>query len=234
MTLARTFDAAMLNQIANDPQVRPSLLGSGVIDLTETVRNPANVALVNDVGGFVMVALGAGEYDVHTVLPIGTNSATEAALEALEYLFIRTDAVRLTTKVPYDNTRAAKLAKLVGFTELFRSDVFDWACLELTLDRWACDASDLECEGRAFHGKIVEACPSIVPPPNEIHDRIVGAAVWMASSGNAYKGLTLHNRWAGHAGYAHWQALSLQPPIFNTGDAIVEFWPEDMEVLPCQ
>lgn len=235
MTVKRTFNATHLNEIANLPEVHCWLAGDGPVDLTALIANPLNVALECDEGGFLFVRGESGDYGVHTMFRPRSGAAIEAALEAAEYMFIRTDCVRLTTWVAFDNEAAAKLAKFVGFVPLFTDDNNGSHHLELTLDRWSATNSALEAEGHWFQRALHEAATATPEkPPCEVHDRIVGASIWMMSSGNAAKGLWLHNRWAAHANYPPWAALSLQPPIIHTGASIMEIWPDNLEVLACR
>ena len=116
MTLRRTFDAAFLNGVINHPEVRPWVgkPGAGQADVTALVRDPENITLVNEHGGFIYVRKEPGVYEVHTqFLPGG--SATEAARESVTYMFDVVGATKLVTDVPEDNMRAFGLSLKAGF-----------------------------------------------------------------------------------------------------------------------
>jgi hypothetical protein len=232
----RTFDAAALNAVANHPDVRPWLLGEGAIDLTVAISDANNIALVADDGGFVLTALGGGDYEVHTIFEPGAKDVLAKTLSGINYVFTRTDCTRIVTKIFDGNKRAAMLAKAAGMVSLFRNAVLGCDCLELTLDRWAVNCADLEADGEAFHMAIDAARLSLPEhPADTIQDRAVGATVSMIRSGSVQKGVWFYNRWALHAGYPGVRLLSAQPPILDTGEGvIVELVGEKMRVLSCR
>lgn len=235
MPIKRTFDAAALNDVANSADVRPWLLGEGVIDLTAAVGNPSNVTLQADGGGFVMLNAGDGDYEVHSIFARGAKTAPAAMQAGFDYMFTSTDCVRLTTKVPDGNSHAFRLADAGGFKVLFRNAVSGVACMELTLDRWVAGCADLEAEGEWFHTRIDEAARNLPAHPADAqHDRAVGAAVRMIQRQNVMKGVGFYNRWAAMAGYPGVKLLSLHPPILDMIEAVVAVHGEDMEVLSCQ
>ncbi len=133
--LKRTFEADSLNAVANHPAVRPWLLGAGPVDMSPLVADCANVALVNDDGGFLLTPSGLGDYEVHTMFVPGAVDPLAAARECAAWMFSRTDCMRIVTKVPRANVRARALADAMGFRLLFV--VPDWDCLGLEIDDWA-------------------------------------------------------------------------------------------------
>ncbi len=67
----RTLDAAFLNEVANDPEVRPFLGRSGALDLAPLISDPNNYCFVCDQGGFVGIKLQPGLYELHTIFRPG-------------------------------------------------------------------------------------------------------------------------------------------------------------------
>ena len=234
--ISRTFDAGLLNAIANSANVRPLLLGDGAIDLTATLASAANVGLVTARGGFVMVNQGGGDYEVHTIFERGAGDlAVKAMFAGFEYMFGRTDCLRLTTKLPDGNTQAALLASTGGFAHLFRNPVTDVDCVELTIDRWAMASAAMEALGGWFHEIIDAAHPNLPDhPADAMHDRAVGAAVLMFRAGNSGKATWFYNRWAAHAGYPGIRLLSSQPAVIDMGEVVVEVLGDNMGVLLCR
>lgn len=235
----RTFDAAFLNRIANDPSVRPFLGGEGPIEAGGIVGNPDNVALATEHGAWVFMPLYPGAYEVHTmVLPEGRGRPhIAAAREGLRYMFARTDCVEILTKCPDDNGPARWASSVLGFRERFHRDDA-WApgvgvsFRALTADDWFVrDAVCLQ-EGRALHD-LMEAAKrpgAAGHPPDEMHDRAAGAASLMVRAGQAAKGVGFYNRWARFAGYPPIAALS--PSVVDAGGGfIIEHVDGALEVL---
>lgn len=246
----RTLDATFLNEVFNDPDVRPWVGGEGVIDVTTVVSNPANIALITEHGGWVLAKHETGIYELHTAfLKEGRGRFYVAAtLEALRYVFTATDAVEIVTRVPEINRAAAMAARCAGFKERFmRSDA--WALPEgkvcdisfqgLHLDAWTAQSPDVLAEGHWFHetleaAKTRSGSPLAAHRDDGAHDRAVGASVLMMKTGNAAKAVWSYNRWARLAGYQPIELLGSNPVIVDVGDAVVEVMGADMQVLKCR
>lgn len=246
--IRRTMNAALLNSIANHPEVRPWLLGGeGEIDLTIPFANPANVALEAVNGGFFLPKLDAGLYEVHSIFapdhPPG--EAIEAGRAGLRYMFTATDAVELVTKVPVDNKPALGLARNLGFREIEKHESGagvgkPYSRYSLTLERWRALDEHLPALGEEFH-RALEAAKeaagsALVTHAHDLsHDRAVGATVAMVMAGNPMKAAHQYNRWALFAGYAPIKLLSASPVILDVVDAIVSLTADGrMEVLKCR
>ena len=241
--LRRTFDPAFLNSVINHPDVRPWVHGEGDLDVTETVRNPDNYALVTDGGGFILMCHEPGIYEVHSqFLPEGRRYTRRAMRTGFDYMFTRTDCERVITQVPDNNPAAAALAMKAGFRLMFRREDTPrgpTAFMGLTVEEWAQGNADLEGDGEEFHRLLEQAkaqAGSELPshPHDSAHERAVGAAMRMIKAGNAMKGVRLYNRWARFAGYASIIAISLQPVVIDVVDAVVGLGPDGMEILVCQ
>ena len=237
--IERSFDATLLNDVANDPAVRPRLLGCCPIDYGPIIADPRNFALVTPSGGFVGVSCGSGDYEVHTQFRRGSRNARDVAPAAFAFMFERTDCRRLTTKVATANRAARALALAGGFTTLFHNPVLGVDCMELTIDRWAMACAALDEGGEWFHAKIEAAkvaTGSTLPdhPHDAVHNRAVGAAVAMFRAGNPQKAAWFYNRWAAHAGYPGFTIIGEHPLTLDMGEAIVAIHNDDMEVLLCR
>lgn len=242
--IRRTFDATLLNEIANHPEVRPHIGGAGVIDLTTIVGDPQNVAVMGEHGGWIYHGLQPGVYELHTLfLPEGRGRSFFAgAREVLRYMFVRTDALEILTKCPDTNAGARMAAGMMGFKERFRREDA-WApgvgisYQALTIDGWAMRDPEALRAGQAFHNSLEAAKAAsgstIAPHPDDAaHDRAVGTAWLMAQAGNVGKGVAWYNRWAVFAGYAQIHALALN--VVDIGDAIVELKDGQTDVLLCR
>ena len=243
--IERTFDPAFFNDICNRPEVRPGLGGTGYLDTSSLIANPKNFALRTEFGGFILIAHGAGFYSVHTQFAAEGRGAhaIQAMKAGLDFMFTRTDAMRIYSHCPDTNPPALGLARagtarpwfrtmhdpLLGPGQVVSWDVWDWAVAEPALER----------DGQLFHDLLESAkaeSGSRLPQHDHdpIHDRAVGAASRMCRRGQAAKGVLLYNLWAGAAGYAPISMISTDPPVIDVVDAIVGVSPDgEMEVRSC-
>jgi len=241
--MIRTLDSTFLNMVCNHPQVHPWLGVEGTIDVSGVVGNPANFALVNDGGGFILGCHEPGIYEVHSqFLPSHRRETVKAMREGFDYMFTRTDCHTVLTQVPDNNPAAAALAKFAHFRPMFRREDTPrgpTAYMGLYIDDWAQDNAALEAEGEWFHDNLNEAKKaqgSELPahPHDPAHERAVGASVRLVKAGNAAKGVALYNRWARLAGYAPITLLSETPVLIDVVDAVVEWTGQDMEIVLCR
>lgn len=241
--IRRTLDAAFLNEVANDPAVRPSLGGEGALDLSSIVADPVNLALVCDEGGFLLTPLAPGHLEVHSMFrPDHGTAAIEAMREAMEWVFTRTDCVSIWSKVPKSNKAAKGFARAGGPRCVFERDherTGPTEFCEVPIMRWAMNCPALEKHGERFHGLLDEAKRaggSELPehPHDAAHERAVGAALLMFERGQPGKGAAFYNLWAGFAGYQQISLLSVSPVTVDAGDAIVGMGSEGMEVMQCR
>lgn len=240
--ITRTLDGTFLTSVANHPDVRPYIgPGDEALDLTQIISNPSNIALEAEGGGWVLVNLLPGVYELHTLfLPEARGKAYfRAAREALRWLFTTTDCLEVLTRCPDDNPGARMAASMVGFRERFRRDGA-WAegvgvsYQALTFDDWVSRDPQVAHEGHDFHvllenEKALRGSELPDHPEDEAHDRMVGAALLMAKAGKTGKAVGLFNRWACFAGYAPIQMLS--PTIADIADAILEVKDGQLRVL---
>lgn len=242
----RTFDPALLNEIANRDDVRPFLGGSGELDLRLTVENPANFAFVNQYGGFVTIALMPGLYEVHTIFTPerdGVNEILKLAAESQAFMFLHSDCMELITRVPEQNRPARILAVKGGFRPFAQQK--DWEpghdadVLRITLEDWILHAGPPRVEGWGFHAMLEErkkaqGSANKAHAEDERHDRYVGAALLMAKAGNILKGYMAYNRAAFIYGYQPVLLKSQTPPVVDMGDAIIGIEHGEVEVLLCR
>lgn len=250
MKIRRTFDATFLNSVVNHSDVRPWLgnVAAGEIDLSGVIGNSANYALVTERGGWLVVNIDAGLYEVHSQFsPEGRGDIVAPMRDAIHFMFTATDCVELVTRCPDDNKAALGLARTAGFREVFRRDAC-WHGVDgltgcsfqsLRLERWReIDMRLLEL-GEKFHSQLeaakLESGSSLdVHPHDPAHDRAVGAAFAMVMACNPHKGLFTYNRWAKFAGYAPITMVNEHPPTFDIWDAVVALRGQEMEVLQCR
>lgn len=246
--LRRTLDPAVFDRVANHPDVRPWLGGSGELSFAATLSDPANIALCCDAGGWLLTRHESGVYEAHSLFLPGTADVPAMAMAGFEYLFTATDCVEVVSKVPLANRPALGLANAVGLREKFRrpdawptpdGGACDVSYRALTLEGWSQRAAGLEAHGEWFHGQLEAAkaaAGSELPthPHDPAHERAVGASVLMFRAGNVRKAVWAYNRWARLAGYRTIELLSELPAVVDVRDAIIEVRGESMEVLSCR
>ncbi len=244
--MKRTMDAAFLNSIANNPEVRPTLGGTGAIDLTGLIANPNNVALETESGGFLVVKLEAGIYECHSMfLTEGRGNEVLNAMRAgLSYMFTRTDCVEMVTKAPEANKAAFGAARIMGFSVTYRLDK-GWPlddesfgpvdCMSLPIYKWMQKDKASQEKGEWFHHRLEEITQGKLPAHYDepSHNRAVGASVLMFQSGNNLKAVNTYNVWAARSGFPPIKPLSFTPVIIDMDQVIVEISDGDMEVLRC-
>lgn len=243
----RTFDATLLNTIANRDDVRFRLgWGSEKLDLSPIVKNPRNYAFQNDLGGFVCINTFGQTYEVHTIFTPerkGVESVVDLMFRAEFFMFTKTDCVELTSKVPEDNAGAERLANRFGFLNIgtqLNWDAGRSATLKRkTLEDWAKNAPESYIAGRNFHDTLEAAklhTGATVPAHAEdnLHDAIVGASVLMVQGGQVRKGIGFYNYWASLSGYGQVNLVSETPPVIEMSDAVIGLEDGKLEVYLCR
>lgn len=211
MRLERATDAKFINAVANHPAVKPYMLlrrGENM-DYSGIVSDPRNVVLTGEYGGMAFHNLLPGLFEVHTQsLPEGRGAWTlEMAHSALLYMFSKTEAVEIFTRVPYENEPAKKLTLAMGgvFEQSAEVDLdgrlIGWSIYRLTMQDWIKTSPLLEGIGQMFHVKLHDQYDALDlaiarHEDDAWHNRNVGAAHSMIAGGQAYKGVGFYNRWA--------------------------------------
>lgn len=239
----RTFEAGHLNAIANLPDVRPLLGGVGEIDLAHVLEVPENIALVTEHGGFVLTRVAPSMYEVHSLFQPGHGTHPIKAMRAAqEWMFTRTDAVSIFSKVPASNRAAKGLAVVGGLQPVFERDHALFGptqFVELSLMHWAMNCGELEAHGERFHALLdaaKAAAGSGLPkhPHDAAHERAVGASLLMFERGQPHKAAAFYNLWAGVAGYQPITLLGVAPIAVDAGDAVLGMGVNGLEVLKCR
>jgi len=245
VAIKRTMDPAFLNSVINHPDVRPWLHGDGVLDISHQALNPGNYILQTEHGGFLLVCLDPGRYEVHSqFLPGHGIHPVKAMLAAQEWMFTRTDCEVIVSKVPHSNKAAKGFAVVGGLRPIFeRTDEKAGSIeyVELTLMGWAMRTKALEKHGERFHAFVEKASEGLGwqdHPHDPAHERAVGAALLMIERGQAIKGAAFYNRWARLAGYPEVRLLSESPATIDmsVGETVcvLGIGSDGMEALLCR
>lgn len=248
-TVNREFSAERINSIVNHPEVRPWLGGTGALDLTPLVADPRNVLLMGEGGGVLFQWLEPGLYEAHTqFLPEARGAGSvQNVRDALRWMFTRTDAVEIVTKVPAPNKAALGLVRAIHGQKLFEreaawpteSGMVAVSFYGLSMLSWAGSAPDIGASGHWFHEKLeaAKAATAGARPPHDddaAHDQYVGATVEMIAAGQVEKAMAFYGRWARFSGYGPIAAIAINPLVLDIGDAILAVRGADFDVLLCR
>lgn len=251
LEVCREYSAERINVIVNHPNVRPWLGGGmGALDLSAMIADQRNVLLMGSAGGLLFVFVRPGLYEVHTqFLPSGRGEhALAATNDALRWMFTRTDAIEIVTKVPDGNLGAKGLVRSIHGTKRFRREnawqspsggLVGVDYYALSIQDWAGKCGDLAASGEWFHGKLEAAkaergASEPLHDHDEAHDRYVGATVEMVLAGQVAKALDFYNSWAPFAGYGPVSVIATNPILFDIGDAVLAVRDDDFEVVLCR
>jgi hypothetical protein len=246
-SIRRETHAHDINRIVNHPAVYPQIRAytMGRIDYGPAIANPANVMLMGEHGGVLFVRHQPGVYETHTqVLPEGRGKWTLSMVRAaLHWMFTRTDAVEIMTRVPRGNLGALALVRAIGGVHEFTNprgwvqdgDPVPAAVYALRIQDWARKAPGLQERGKWFHDQLVSEYARLGVTKHEqhddddVHDRYVGLAAEMMMGGQPIKGAIFYNRWAVMADYQPISIVSLSPLTVDIRDAILcvrenSFW----------
>lgn len=246
--IERHRTAEALNEIVNDPHVRPWVApGNQPLDLTFQVENENNVCLVGEHGCCVFLKAFPGVYEVHTqVKREGRGAWTNALTRACaHWMFLRTDAYEILTRVPHGHIGAKAAAQNAGmrydFTRekecLFRGEMIDVHIYSFRLQDWlSSNPEGLTDVGRRFHGRLHQEAERLgVKDPShaddENHNLYVGAAVEMVRSGFPVKAALTYNRWAIVSRHEPIHLVSLSPVVAKIDHGLyVTFEGDDIKV----
>lgn len=252
MTIRRSFDAADINPILNDPSVFEAIKLPGMVadlDVTSIVDNPLNVLLMAEGGGIIFAQAEPGIYEVHTSFLADHRGryAIRASLEAYRWMFTHTDCMILQTRVPAFNLAAAKFCSIVGAAKDFErkgvwqteGDPADVSYWSLSYESWMRRTRDPIESGRAFHVRLDaeftrHGAPHDKHPDEDCHDLHVGACVEMIYAGQPEKAVILYNRWARFAGYGLISLIAKAPLLIDIGSAILQVTNDSFKVIKCR
>lgn len=246
----RHFDASSLNLVVNDPAVRPFIDErlDGPLDFSAGVANRNNVLLMGEHGGTFFIRLLPGIYEVHTfALPAGRGKWIAAFVRATaEWMFTKTEAFEITTRIPCDHVAARRLALTTGMKfEFSRPNECRWQgklqdvdVHSFRIQDWAPTACQLDAKGRDFHEFLHEEAKrlGITTPPHgddPNHNRYVGIALAMVDGGQALKAVSFYNRWALSCRHPTIALMSTNPITvrFDIGNLIFENGTKRVEKL---
>lgn len=250
--IRRSFDAAEINVVLNDPSVFEAIKLPGMspdIDVSAVLHNPANVLLMAEGGGIIFAQQEPGIYEVHTSFlehHRGRN-AIRASQEAYRWMFTHTDCMILQTKVPAFNKAADSFCRLVGAIKDFeRRNVWltdagpvDMSYWTLKYEDWIRKTPSLKESGKAFHHRLDEerdrlGFPDDSHPDEDCHDLYVGVCAETIYAGQPEKAVALYNRWAKFSGYGPITLVSRSPLLIDIGTSLLQVQNDNFKIIQCR
>lgn len=217
--ISQAFDANHLNYICNLPEVRPEVAnGDHYLDCTPQVKNERNILLMGEHGGCLFLYAQPGIYEVHTVVaPSGRGKWTHQMVsECARWMFTRTPAFEIATRIPEGHIGAKAAAQGVGMRRRFTRHLEEkWhgrltniVIYSFLIQDWVENDDEVVVLGRQFHDILHDVArrAGLKAPPHEDdenHNRYVGSAMLMVQFGQVHKGVRWYNRWATLAKHDH-------------------------------
>lgn len=247
MKVERHLIATRINEILNNPLVRPDIasLPDGSVDVSTQVADLDNILLVGDFGCCFFLYVMPGVFEVHSAcLPEGRGSWMKDFVNSvLQWMFTRSNAWEITTRIPHGHIAAKALAVGAGFRleftredqclfrgekvhiDIYRLDLMDW----VERSEWALEA------GAAFHDQLHTEAKrlAIITPAHEDdpqHNRVAGAAIEMVRNGQVVKGALFYERWRYLARHAAITIVSETPPVIGMDIGHLEILPVGIRV----
>ena len=250
----RTFDAAEINPILNDPSVFrfAAAQGDQALNIAPVLADERNVVLMADRGYVLFHWQAPGVYQVHTNFLKATRKYSgpgtyvlNACRAAYRWMFTQTDCVTLFTWIPAHNRAAAMFAPLGGWTKEYdrkavwpsvSDGLVDMAFCALRYADWVRKTPELMLAGRAFHEHIQREFARLGKPDEahadeDCHDLHVGACVEMIHGGQMDKAIALYDHFAQYLGFHLISIVTHEPPVLNIGNALLKIEGDAFKVL---
>ena len=211
--IERHTSAALLNTILNDPRVRPDIAEAteGPIDCSVAVGDPSNILLMGEYGGCFFGKVMPGVYEVHTqALPEGRGKwIANFVREAGDWMFTRSDAFEIITRIPEAHIGARQLALHAWmrpeFTRVqetrWRGKLQDCDIYSFRIQDWASESATFDTSGELFHDFLHDEAKRLgvtqaAHEKDANHNRYVGICLEMVNHGQVAKAVNFYNRWA--------------------------------------
>lgn len=137
--IERASYAERINEILNHPEVHPFVSDTGAkIDVSSAIANSAHHFLLGEHGVIVCFAIAPELFEFHIgVLPEGRGQWTIDFAKLSEgYMFTRTAAVELLTRIPSGNRASVALARNMNYRRRWECDG-KWRGKEQPITVWS-------------------------------------------------------------------------------------------------
>lgn len=91
--IERCFDADRVNELLNDPAVRPTIGGTGELDATALLSDRRNICLVDEGGGALFRWTGPGVFEGHSFFRVRGREAIRLGRQMLSAMGDTADLV---------------------------------------------------------------------------------------------------------------------------------------------
>lgn len=248
--VSRSFSSKRLNELANHPDIRPTIddPDKGVLDLSPQIASMDNVFVVGEHGGCLLLKLTPSLYEAHTMVrPEGRGPWALSMVKAVErWMFCNTDACEILTRVPHGHQAARTLSVAAGMSfEFTRPDGGKFKGVMtpvdiygITIQTWLQKDAGLAEQGREIHDSMRRQADKlgIKDQPHEDdedHNRVVGACFEMLVGGQTHKAVAIYNRWAQVSRHKPIELLLLDPPTIRMDVGIMRLVSGKLEMLKC-
>ncbi len=249
--IERRFDAIFINRIANHPEVAPFVRGYllGKMDFAEAVTDRNNMFLTSEHGAMIFNCLQPGLFEAHTmVLPQGRGLWTLRFVRAcLFWMFTRTNAMEIMTRVPKGNVPAMALVRSIKgvyeFTNrrgwVMDNDPVPADIYSMHAQSWIRDAEGLRERGEWFHAKLtmeLSRLGSVASAGQSVamRDRHIGAACEMVFGGQPHKGIIFYNRFAAMNDLHPASLIGINPISIDLGFGVIVMRDNDFWLASCE
>lgn len=111
-------DIPAVAELLNDPAIRPTIGGEGVLDPTALISDPRNVCLFTPEGGALFAWRGPGVFEGHSFFRVRGRGAISLGRALLARLFADHGARMVWGITPEDLKAARWFSRQLGFTSL--------------------------------------------------------------------------------------------------------------------
>lgn len=116
--MIRSFDAGQLNDLLNNPAIRPTLGGEGALDGSALLADRRNVCLIADGGGAMFAWRGPGVFEIHVFLFARGRAAIDLICAMLSRMAANYGARHIWALIPMASRNVRWCARQCGMKSL--------------------------------------------------------------------------------------------------------------------
>lgn len=116
--IERCFDAARVNELLNDPAIRPTVGGDGTLDAEALLSDRRNVCLMDEGGGAMFAWRGPGVYEGHSFFRVRGKAAISLGRGMLACMGINYGAALIWGLTPVGLKHVRWFNRKLGFASL--------------------------------------------------------------------------------------------------------------------
>jgi hypothetical protein len=116
--IERCFDAEQVNELINEPSIRPTVGGEGALEATTLLADRRNVCLLAEGGGAMFRWTGPGVYEGHSFFRVRGKEALSLGRAMIACMGLNYGATLIWGLTPTDNKAARWFNRKLGFRSL--------------------------------------------------------------------------------------------------------------------